>query len=182
MAYSAMCSAPDQTKPGARGTAAWAAGPEEAAAPKWRKTQPKQWRKKSFDWGSTRILGRKRYSTYTQHYSTTKCPVMLGLLPCFMASFFRAQVYPGLKFVMRIFANCSSIFSHPSSNNLQIFLVSFIWIFSNVQIQNCRKNMKESSRLIFPFGAHGGCACQGFLGLGSGQISAQRGHISAQID
>ena len=33
-------------------------------------------------------------------------------------------------------------------------------------IQNCRKNMKESSRPIFPFGAHGGCACQGLLGLG----------------
>ena len=75
-------------------------------------------------------------------------------------------------------ANSSSMFSHPSSNNLQIFLyVSFIWIFSNVRIQNCRKNMKESSRLIFPFGAHGGCACQGFPGLGvserSGQISAR---------
>lgn len=112
MAYSAMCSAPDLTKPGARGTAAWAAGPEEAAAPKWRKTQPKQWRKKSFDWGSTRILGRKRYPTYTQHYSTTKCPVMLGLLPCFMASFFRAQVYPGLKFVMRIFGRIVHPFFH----------------------------------------------------------------------
>lgn len=104
MAYSAMCSAPDLTKPGARGTAAWAAGPEEAADPKWRKTQP--WLGKHKNLRAKEVLNI--YSTLLNY----KCPVMLGLLPCFMASFFRAQVYPVLKFVMRIFGRIVHPFFH----------------------------------------------------------------------